>query len=123
MPDPPVVLVVEDELPLRRLMARMLERHGYQPVLAANGLEALERIRAGGPPHAALVDLMMPVMDGETFATTVRSESYTFPMILVSASPEAGDVAARLGVDFIAKPYDFEVVVERLQFAIGAAAA
>lgn len=123
MPEPRIVLVVEDELPLRRLMARMLERHGYQPVLAANGLEALEHLHRGGPPHAALVDLMMPVMDGETFATTVRAESYTFPIILVSASPEAGDVAARLGVDYIAKPYDFDVLIERLELAIRAAAA
>ena len=122
MHDRPLILIVEDELPLRRLMAMMLERHGYRAVQAANGLEGLEKIRELGPPAAALVDLMMPVMDGETFARTAR-EHHAFPMILVSASPEAGDIAATLQLDFLPKPYDFDVLMERLQRATGHAAA
>lgn len=122
MRDRPLILIVEDELPLRRLMAMMLERHGYRAVQAANGLEGLEKIRELGPPAAALVDLMMPVMDGETFARAAR-EHHTFPMILVSASPEAGDIAATLELDFLAKPYDFDVLIDRLRTATGHAAA
>lgn len=122
MHDRPVILIVEDELPLRRLMSMMLERHGYRAIQAANGLEGLEKIRELGPPAAALVDLMMPVMDGEAFARAVR-EHHTFPMILVSASPEAGEIAAALELDFLPKPYDFDVLIERLRTATGDVAA
>lgn len=122
MPDRPVILIVEDELPLRRLMSMMLERHGYRAIQAANGLEGIERVREFGPPAAALVDLMMPVMDGETFARTIR-ETHTFPMILVSASPEAGEISEALDLDYLPKPYDFDVLIERLRKAIGEAAA
>ena len=122
MHDRPLILIVEDELPLRRLMAMMLERHGYRAIQAANGLEGLEKVRELGPPAAALVDLMMPVMDGETFARAVR-EQYDFPMILVSASPEAGEVAAALELDFLPKPYDFDVLIARLRAATGEVAA
>ena len=103
-------------------MSMMLERHGYRAIQAANGLEGIERVREFGPPAAALVDLMMPVMDGETFARTIR-ETHTFPMILVSASPEAGEISEALDLDYLPKPYDFDVLIERLRKAIGEAAA
>jgi CheY-like chemotaxis protein len=59
------VLVVEDDLEIRESMMEILEEHGYEPVGAENGLEALDKLRSSGPlPCLILLDLMMPRMDG-----------------------------------------------------------
>ena len=108
------LLIVEDEVSLRRLMRLMLEREGFLVRDAGNGLEALDAIAEYGLPDLALVDLMMPVMNGQEFVAEVSARGWEMPAIFVSASPEAQEVCAQLGMACVRKPYDFHVLVEAI---------
>ena len=65
------ILVVEDNANTRKLMEAVLEQHGYQPILARDGVEALEVLDR---KHVDLIvlDIMMPRMDGYEFTRTLR---------------------------------------------------
>ena len=67
------VLVVDDELNQRTAVAAMIERWGFQTAIAADGAEALERVR-DFRPDAIVTDLMMPRMDGIQFLTRLKEE-------------------------------------------------
>jgi GAF domain-containing protein/CheY-like chemotaxis protein len=81
-----LVLVVEDDAPLRELLRRLLEREGYAVVEAADGHAALECVRTKAP-GMILLDLMMPVMDGFEFMTELRREEpwRDIPVIVLTA--------------------------------------
>lgn len=96
-------------------MQLMLEREGFQVLAGEHGQAAIEQVEAHGEPDVALVDLMMPVMNGRDFLLGSRERGWTFPSILVSASPEAGELCARMGLDYIAKPYDFQVLLDAIE--------
>jgi CheY-like chemotaxis protein len=59
------ILVVDDDDDVRKMLCFVLAAEGYPTVEAHDGVEALERMHADGPPAVAVVDLMMPRMDGE----------------------------------------------------------
>jgi CheY-like chemotaxis protein len=67
--DPPLVLVVDDDLDIRNTVAGILQDEGYQVAKAGNGQEALSYLNAPGSvrPRLILLDMMMPIMDGPTF--------------------------------------------------------
>lgn len=97
------VLILEDEPDLRELLVEMFSST-YDVVTANNGLEgidAVERARF----DAILLDLMMPVMDGVTFAEEIHRRGIRTPIVVVSAMPTIETVAKRLGaIDFCHKP-------------------
>ena len=68
------ILVVEDNEAMRDLLARILERMGYVPVLASHGKEGLEKVIAE-KPNLIIMDMMMPVMDGWETARALRAQS------------------------------------------------
>lgn len=117
------LLIVEDEVSLRRLMRLMLEREGFLVRDAGNGLEALDVIAEYGLPDLALVDLMMPVMNGQQFVAEVSARGWEMPAIFVSASPEAQEVCAQMGMACVRKPYDFHVLVEAIDAVLAERAA
>src|SRR5690349_23695253 len=90
------VLVVEDDFDLRDALVPILEYEGHRVVSAANGKEALERLRTMPPPSLILLDLMMPVMDGEQFrAQQLRDPALaSIPVVIVSAHASAEERAA-----------------------------
>jgi CheY-like chemotaxis protein len=105
------VLVVEDDFDLRDALVPILEYEGHRVVSAANGREALDRLQAMPPPSLILLDLMMPVMNGEAF----RAEQLRDPrlaailVVVVSAHPAAEEQAARMGaIGCIKKPFDVD---------------
>ena len=76
------ILVVDDEANVRSMMEQILTQHGFLPVLAANGKEALERLADGSrAPAVILTDLMMPVMDGVSLVQTLRQSHPGIPVI------------------------------------------
>ena len=84
----------------------MLEDRGYQVVTAHNGAAGLERLREIGKPSLILLDLMMPVMNGEEFLSAVRmnQDLASIPVVAVSAWPKEA-VRLRGGTRaFIEKP-------------------
>jgi CheY-like chemotaxis protein len=93
------VLVVEDDVDIREGLMDFLEDHGYQPIGAVHGQEALNKLC--GPdlrPCLIILDLMMPVMDGRTFREQQLREPALskIPVVIVSASREAAQTAKDL---------------------------
>ncbi len=109
------LLIVEDDGSLRRLMRLMLEREGFLVRGASNGEEALAAIAEYGLPDLALVDLMMPVMNGQEFVAELHARNWDLPAIFVSASTEAQEVCAQMGMACVLKPYDFHVLLEAIE--------
>jgi DNA-binding response OmpR family regulator len=85
------ILVVEDNANTRKLMEAVLTQHGYQPILARDGLEALEVLDR---KHVDLIvlDIMMPRMDGYEFTRTLRESGCELPILMVTAKEQYSDM-------------------------------
>jgi two-component system, chemotaxis family, chemotaxis protein CheY len=88
----PTILVVDDDADIRDALSSLLEELGYLTLCAANGKEALERLRRPGTvtPRLILLDLMMPVMDGFQFIREQRKDAAlaSIPVVVVTAGSE-----------------------------------
>jgi CheY-like chemotaxis protein len=89
----PVVLVVDDEPGLNRLMCLALTKRGFAVRSAAHGAQALECI-AQQRPDAVLLDIMMPVLDGGQTLAVIRERWPELPVVIWSGSVDAGEAAA-----------------------------
>ena len=110
-----VVLVVEDDPDIRATLCEALEDNGYRAAGAANGAEALEYLRkAAEPPCLILLDLMMPVMDGQTFRTEQRADPKlaNIPVVVISAYRDVERQANDLAAEFLSKPVRLETLLE-----------
>lgn len=120
-----VVLVVEDDPDIRATLCEALEDHGYSPVGAGNGVEALDYLRSEGErPCLILLDLMMPVMDGQAFRTEQRADTALadIPVVVISAYRDVEKQAAELATDYLSKPVRLEVLLETARKHCDAAA-
>jgi signal transduction histidine kinase/CheY-like chemotaxis protein len=111
----PLVLVVDDDPDIRIGIGEILERTGYRITTASNGAEALEMLRAGLRPKLVLLDLSMPVMDGEAFCAACRADPALdgLPVLIISADTASAVKAARFGAaGFLAKPIEVENLVK-----------
>jgi CheY-like chemotaxis protein len=103
------VLVVEDDADVREALLMLLEQEGIGALGAANGLDAIDCIEEGFRPHLILLDLMMPVMDGERFLRLRLNDTRLreIPVVVVSALQRMRGDPAELNVDaIIPKPVD-----------------
>jgi CheY-like chemotaxis protein len=82
-----LVLLVEDDSDTRALVRQILEQHGYEVVEARHGREALDKLDVIGHPCLILLDLMMPVMNGEEMLAVLRAtdSAKSIPVVIVSA--------------------------------------
>ena len=94
------ILVVEDDAEIREGVAIYLKNQGYTVHGAANGAQGLELARQL-PIHLAVVDVMMPVMDGITMVMKLRDEGCEFPVIMLSAKSEDIDKITGLNLSLI----------------------
>lgn len=104
------ILVVDDDRSTRLFMRALLEAEQYQVSLAADGEEALE-IMEHARVDLAVVDIMMPRMDGYEFTQALRSADSNLPILMVSAKSLPADrkKGFRVGTDdFMVKPVDEE---------------
>lgn len=100
------ILVVEDDAEIREGVSIYLRNQGYTVHGAANGREGLA-VAAAQPISLAIVDVMMPVMDGVTMVMKLR-ESWDFPVIMLSAKSEDIDKITGLNMgadDYVTKPF------------------
>ena len=100
------ILIVEDEREIAVAIEAYLLNQGYLVSIAANGVEALEVV-SSQPIDLAIVDVMMPKMDGITFTMKLR-ETHHFPVIMLSAKSEEVDQIMGLNVgadDYVTKPF------------------
>ncbi|WP_054774765.1 sigma-54-dependent transcriptional regulator [Methylogaea oryzae] len=111
MPDK-TVLIVDDEPKMQRVLEIMLKQMGHRPLLAGNGLEALEQIEA----HAVdlvVSDLQMPQMNGLQLLEALRGQDSDLPFIMITAygTVESAVEAMKHGAcDYIIRPFDVEQV-------------
>lgn len=101
------ILVVEDEDGIRETINIFLKNQGYETVIAKNGQEGLKLLEEN-TIHLAIVDIMMPVMDGITMVMKLR-EKYDIPVIFLSAKSEDIDKITGLNVgadDYVTKPFE-----------------
>lgn len=111
------ILIVEDNDRLRTMMSMALRHAGYAVVEAADGQEALQRLEAGAV-DLAIVDLMMPVLDGYALTEALRGAGSDLPILVITAREALEDKRRgfTLGVDdYMVKPVDMEEVLMRVQ--------
>ena len=116
------VLVVEDSLPLRRMLCKILESQHLQCFEVADGEAAMALIKQYTPNFFALIltDLMMPKMDGVEFIATLRKKyGAELPPIMICSSRsdrETVQTVAKLGATgYILKPFKTEMVIQRVR--------
>lgn len=117
---PTRVLVAEDDETARNALVRLLQRDGYDVVVASDGQAAIDILLAPNPPHIALLDWGMPRIDGIHVCWAVRSipaNPYTY-IIMVTARDQSADALAAFAAgvdDFLGKPLDQLQLLARLR--------
>lgn len=119
----PLVLLVEDELPIRKFLGASLASAGYRLEEASTGREAL-RIAAQSPPDLVILDLGLPDMDGQELLTQLR-EWLTAPVIVLSARDQEQQKIMALdhgADDYLTKPFSTGELLARIRAALRHAA-
>ena len=106
------IMVIDDQPGIRRLLAEVLQEDGYNIVIAANGYEALQKVKET-TPHLILMDMKMPGMDGlETFRELKKlGKAERVIMMTAYGELELVKEAMSLGAyKYITKPFDINVI-------------
>ncbi|MCW5848875.1 MAG: glycosyltransferase [Anaerolineae bacterium] len=117
-----LVLLVDDEDQIRKLVSIALRRAGYEVMLAVDGLDALAQL-AEITPDLIVSDVMMPNLDGFGLLARLRENAITrtIPVIMLTARGATEDIVAGLGLgadDYLAKPFQMSELVARVQAKI-----
>ena len=111
------VLVVEDEDPIREMVALNLKMAGWEVLEAPSAERALELLHQNAPCDAALLDIMLPGMDGLSLCETIRRDDGEIGIIMVSAKGQEEDKIRGLSIgadDYITKPFSVSELMARL---------
>jgi DNA-binding response OmpR family regulator len=105
------ILIAEDDLTSRTALAGVLKKSGYEVVTTVNGVEALEALRQFGAPMLAILDWMMPEMDGLEVVRRIRALQIDRPphIIMLTTKGSKADIIAALEAgadDYLSKPFD-----------------
>ena len=119
----PLVLVADDDPDILSLVKLRLERSGYDVVSAGDGEQALETAKAR-TPDLALLDVMMPKLDGYEVTARLRQETATrhLPVILLTARVQESDIARGIEAgadDYVKKPFSTHELRDRVQAVLG----
>ncbi len=113
-----IILLADDEIMLRDLLAELLESYGYSVMKVATGAEAIKILTEEIKVDLAIIDYNMPEMNGLDCAKKIRELKFKFPIILSSGSLVINDNFdyTKYGANgMIAKPYEFEVMLETIK--------
>jgi two-component system nitrogen regulation response regulator NtrX len=116
------VLVVDDEQSIRESLRMVLEYESYRVEEAANGQQALERVRQRAP-EAVLLDIKMPGMDGMELLAKLQERGYDMPIIIITGHGDvstAVEATRRGAFDFFEKPLQRDRVLVSLRNAVDA---
>ncbi|CEA09852.1 putative transcriptional regulatory protein TcrX [Arthrobacter saudimassiliensis] len=111
------LLVVDDEPNIRELLSTSLRFAGFEVVAAGNGREALAAVEKQAPDLAVL-DVMLPDMDGFTLTRRLRAAGRHFPVVFLTARDDTEDKVTGLtvgGDDYVTKPFSLDEVVARIR--------
>ena len=110
------LLLVDDDRAHLDALAERLTRDDFDVAVATSGPEALERLDDAWP-DLAIIDLMMPDMDGQTLAARIKTRA-DIPILVLSAVAAAdskADLIAHFAEDYVTKPYDYDELVARIR--------
>jgi len=108
-----VILVVEDDPQVARLIALVLQRHGYESETVADGRTALERAKEM-KPAIIFADLTIRGMNGDALCSTLKSEPSTrsIPYVVLSGDRDIAEKAEQCGADdYMGKPFEFSDLI------------
>lgn len=111
------ILIVEDDASLRRALVSILQKNNYTVEAVDNGGDAFDYL-CSGLYDAAILDIMMPVMDGVSVLVQARKESVATPVLLLTAKYEIDDKITGLDAganDYLTKPFDMRELLARLR--------
>jgi chemosensory pili system protein ChpA (sensor histidine kinase/response regulator) len=116
---PPLVMIVDDSLTVRKITSRTLTRAGFDVITAKDGIDALELLN-DRTPDVILLDIEMPRMDGFEFTKTIKNEPKNahIPIIMITSrtAEKHRNRAKELGVDlYLGKPYQEEELIRNLR--------
>ena len=119
----PLILIAEDDADIRALLRLYLEGEGFRVLEAEDGMQALALAREN-PPDMAILDIMMPHMNGFELTRALRKYS-DVPILILSAKSQDNDKILRLNLgadDYIAKPFNPVEIVARVKAQLRRAA-
>jgi len=111
------ILIAEDDQQIREALDRILRFEGYETVLAKDGAAALEAFGQHAP-DAALLDVMMPFVDGLSVVRKLRDRGNRTPILMLTARQETPDRVAGLDAgadDYLAKPFELDELLARVR--------
>ncbi len=112
------ILLVEDELHLQEGLKLNLEMDGYSVDAVGNGTDALNLLKANNDYNLALLDVMLPDIDGIRLCENIRIHNATMPVLFLSAKNSSEDKILGLrkgGDDYVTKPFNLEELLLRIQ--------
>jgi len=113
--DPPLVLVVDDEAPIRQMEMRILQEGGYRAMEAAGGLEAFAMLEDGVVPDLIIADLDMPEISGEEMVSRIHAARPNLKVLYVTGNIDRLLNARSLiwqGEAFLDKPFTVKGLLE-----------
>lgn len=118
--DPPSALVVEDDQLVAEMLRFLLDRQGFRVHLAHDGRQGLDLIQTLPPPAIALLDVMMPFIDGFQLVALLRAQFAwaQVPVIMLTAKSQERDIVRALDAgasDYIVKPFQPNELVARVR--------
>lgn len=117
---PTKILIADDDAVSRQLLKSLLTKWEYDVVVACNGIEAQSKLRSPAPPRLAILDWMMPGLDGIQVIKELRAvqhDVYTY-VLLLTAKGEKSDILQGLDAgadDYLTKPFDAQQLRARLR--------
>jgi CheY-like chemotaxis protein len=112
------ILIVEDDADLREALSAVLRDEGYFVAMAADGREALDRLRRQWRPSLILLDLTMPVMNGWQFRAEQRRDPALsgIPVVVLSAGEHLAEQMVPLGIkDYVRKPIALDHLLRTIE--------
>lgn len=113
------ILVIEDDAHVAEMIAKIVERHGYDAVTASDGVEAIPKVLSS-PTRMIILDIMMPFFSGYWYCDVFKKNPATreIPVVIISALDKKVDIekGLKLGVDaYVTKPFTEEGLVATIE--------
>jgi DNA-binding NtrC family response regulator len=114
------VLIVEDDQPMARMCAKLIQRRGHSALVAGSSLDALSIMRSVHDVDVVVSDVQMPEITGIQLLSRLRAIDGTLPIILMTGYGNTltpNQVAALGATDYITKPFDSETLLDSVERA------
>jgi DNA-binding NtrC family response regulator len=109
------LLIVDDDEDVLESLKLLLEAY-YSICCTRNGVEALEEMDRGFHPDLILLDVKMPKMDGPALLVELKRRGETFPVLVISALPDAAEKAREMGLsEVLQRPFTYEQLREKIE--------